>query len=245
MAGSLNKSSWPEARAALERAKGRLGDRGPAELRRLLDQGGRDLELAARLEAIPLELARNVPQPGDLYEEAFSGAGLGGRRDDPEAVAARVRASDIRNALLAALDNWSVVTILPDRRRWALAVARHADQDPTGWRDRARDPAVLLDQAALVEVIRTAPVADQPVPLLLALARRLPYDSPERLPFLRRVQQAHPGDFWANLRLAEVVERESPEEALRYCQAAVALRPGTAAAHSRLGLVLLGAGRVE
>ena len=60
MARSLKKSSWPEARAALERAKGRLGDRGSAELRRLLDQGARDLELADRLEAIRLNLARNV-----------------------------------------------------------------------------------------------------------------------------------------------------------------------------------------
>jgi serine/threonine-protein kinase len=33
----LNQSSWPEARAALERARGRLGDRGSSELRRRLD----------------------------------------------------------------------------------------------------------------------------------------------------------------------------------------------------------------
>ena len=47
----LRQSSWREARAALELAKGRRGDRGSAGLRRL-DQGDRDLELACRLEAI-------------------------------------------------------------------------------------------------------------------------------------------------------------------------------------------------
>ena len=35
----LNQSSWPEARAALERAKVRLGDRGSVALRRRLEQG--------------------------------------------------------------------------------------------------------------------------------------------------------------------------------------------------------------
>src|SRR5262249_2438844 len=47
--------SWPEARAALERAKGRLGDRGSAELRRRLGQGARDLALAARLDDVRLD----------------------------------------------------------------------------------------------------------------------------------------------------------------------------------------------
>jgi eukaryotic-like serine/threonine-protein kinase len=246
MARWLKKSSWPEARAALERARGRLGEHGSAELRRFLDQGNRELELAARLEAIPLELPPYAPAvPLDKYEEAFRRAGLGQVHDDPEAVAARVRASNIANALVAALDFWSAVTLDPDRKRWAMRVARLADPDPTGWRDRARDPAVRADPAALVELIRTAPVAGQSVPLLLALDRQLPYDSMERLPFLRRVHQAHPGDFWANLRLGVVVQQKSPAEAVRYYQAAVALRPRTAVGYSHLGWVLLLAGRRE
>ena len=80
-----------------------------------------------------------------------------------------------------------------------------ADPDPTGWRDRARDPAIRTDEAALVEVIKTAPVADQSVPLFLALDRQLNPDSKERLPFLKRIQQAHPGDFWVNLTLGDVL----------------------------------------
>src|SRR5262249_42347518 len=61
MARWLNKSSWPEARAALERAKGRLGDRGSDELRDRMERGARELELAARLESIRLDLASGVP----------------------------------------------------------------------------------------------------------------------------------------------------------------------------------------
>jgi serine/threonine-protein kinase len=117
----LNLSSWPEARTALERARGRLGERGSAELRRRLDQGGHDLELAARLEKIPVDLAHDLKFTVDEtmrpYEEAFRGAGLGQVTDAPEVVAARVRDSDIRHALVAALDQWSGLTRDADRRR--------------------------------------------------------------------------------------------------------------------------------
>src|SRR5262249_42608097 len=55
MAGRQETLSWPEARAALERARGRLGDRGSPGLRRRLDQGERDLALAAQLDDIRLD----------------------------------------------------------------------------------------------------------------------------------------------------------------------------------------------
>jgi serine/threonine-protein kinase len=115
MVAWLSRSSWPEARAALERARGRLGDHGSAELHRRLDQGARDLDLAARLEAICLDLTPAfqkppVVQPDRPYDEVFRGAGLGQVGDDPEAAATRVRESDIRTALIAALDHWSAVT---------------------------------------------------------------------------------------------------------------------------------------
>jgi eukaryotic-like serine/threonine-protein kinase len=215
-----------------------------------VEQGARDLDLAVRLEAVPLELAQNVMRPTidppDLYAEAFRGAGLGQVGDDPEAVAARVRASNITNALVDALDHWSAITIDPLCWRWVLGVAQRADPDPTGWRARARDPAVRADQAALVEVIKTAPVADQSVPLLLALERQLKSDSKERLPFLKQIQLAHPGDFWANLKLADLLcQGNKPAEAIRYYQAAVAIRPEIALGHHNLGLALLVTGRTE
>jgi serine/threonine-protein kinase len=247
----LNRSFWPEARVALERARGRLGDHGSAELLRRLDQGASDLELATRLEAIQLDLARDAlrPTPGQadrLYEETFRGVGQ--ITDDPGAVAARIRDSDIRTALVAALDHWSAETRDPHRRRWVLTVARlvDTDPDPTGWRARARDPDVRETPAALTEVIRTAPSDDQPTQLLLALAKQSKFDSPERLPLLRRIQQAHPGDFWANLELADVYEkRNQAGEAIRFYQAAVAIRPQVAVGHLRLGHYLCSIGRVE
>jgi serine/threonine-protein kinase len=124
-------------------------------------------------------------------------------------------------------------------------VARRADPDPTGWRDRARDPNLGTDRAALAEVIKAAPVADQSVPLLLALSFQLP--DKERLRYLQRIQQAHPGDFWANLALGEILagRENNKAETIRYYQAAVAIRPKSAFGYSKLGLALYETGRLE
>src|SRR5262249_57554688 len=108
-------------------------------------------------------------------------------------------------------------------RVWVVEVARRADPGPTGWRDRARDPDLRNDQAALAELIKAAPVADESVPLLLALSNQLKPENKERLAFLKRIQQAHPADFWANMTLGKVLEwrEKNPAEAIRYYQAAV------------------------
>ncbi len=252
MARSLDRSSWPEARIALERAKGRLGEQGSAETRRLIARGARDLAFVARLESIRLEFERaiqnsNFPQTDDPpYEAAFRESGIGGVGDDPEGTADRVRASNIRETLVAALDHWSGCTKDPHRKEWVLAVARQADPDSTGWRDRARDPVMRADKAVLVEVIKHAPVTDPPVSLFLSLDMELDVLSKERLPFLKRIQQAHPGDLWVNLALAGVLSREkNNEEAIRYYQAAVSIRPELALVHESLGKVLLRVDRPE
>jgi eukaryotic-like serine/threonine-protein kinase len=248
----LKKSDWPEARAAMERAKGRLGDGGPTELRSRLDQGARDLDLAARLEAIRLKSAFSTGSvlgfalSSKEYEEAFREAGLGSVGDSPEVVTGRIDSSNIRNALVAALDDWSVFGENAQRKKWVLEVVRATDPDPTGWRISARDPNVRDDGVALVRLISTAQVTDQSVSLLLALELSLDASSHEHIPFLKRVQQAYPCDFWINLRLGIVVfERNRPGEAVGYFQAALAVRPNAAIVRNNLGRALDETGRKE
>src|SRR5262249_18802246 len=152
-------------------------------------------------------------------------------------VADRIRGSNIRNALVGALDHWAAHPASRDRGDWALAVARKADPDPD-WRDHARDPAVRQDPTALLQVIRDAPVADRNVSLLLALASSVPNNSPERVPYLTRIQQKHPEDFWVNVTLGGALLSGNPAEAVRYYQAAVSIRPDLALGYKQLGWAL-------
>jgi serine/threonine-protein kinase len=249
----LKESSWPEARAALERAKVRLGDRGSDALRCRLDQGARNLELARQLEKHHLDLdlvsfggIAYAPRAAQGYEKTFREAGLGQVHDDAEAVAERIRASNIRTALVAALDHWSTTSTDQGRRSWLLNVARRADRDATGWRGRARDPDVRKHDGALARLIETAPVTDRNGSLLLAVGLLLRADSPEQERFLKRIQKAHPGDVWVNLKLGNVVfNMGKHKEAAGYFQAALALRPGAAIIHCSLGVALLATGRSE
>ena len=250
MVAAMKTASWTAARAALERAKAWLGTRGSNDVTDRVRQGGRDLDLAARLDAIRLTSygsggpALKLEQADEEYEAAFRGDGFGRIGDPVEGVAARVTASHVRNALLAALDNWSICTQDPNRRRWVADVTARADGDPTGWRARARDPMIWRDEAALLELIATAPVPEQSVGLLLAVERVGSSDIQTRLTFLKRVHDAHPADFWVNLRLAIVLaNHDKPVEAVGYYQVAVALRPGVALLHHNLGMALVSAGR--
>ena len=74
------------------------------------------------------------------YAEVFQQEGLGKVHDPPASVAAAVRASAVRGALVAALDDWATCIADDDEGNWLLEVARQADPDPEGWRDRIMDP---------------------------------------------------------------------------------------------------------
>src|SRR5258708_5724246 len=75
-----------------------------------------------------------------------------------------------------------------------------------GCRRCAGAPEVRKDNGVVEQFIKSAPVADQPVALLLALELNLSTSSSEHLPFLKRLQQAHPSDFWVNFRLGSVLD---------------------------------------
>jgi serine/threonine-protein kinase len=233
-----------EAHELLEQARQHLEPAGPDDLRRQLDQARADLDLAAKLDAARLQAATNDEGRFDfagaelLYAAAFAEAGLGQEGDNVEAVAARVRASAVRGALVAALDDWAVCAAVKDRPAWLLRVARRVDPDPEGWRDRARDPVAWGNAAALAELVRNAPRAGQPLPLLLALGQRLHATGVDSTELLRRLQRQHPADFWANLTLGNALKYQVPGEAIGYYRVALGIRPEAAVSYYNLGEVL-------
>jgi serine/threonine-protein kinase len=242
------QARWAEARLVLDGAESLLGQAGAEDLRARLAQARRDLDLVARLDAIRLRRSKVVKGLFDEagvdrgYEEAFREAGMAEVGGDVGVAAAWVRDQAVRDALVAALDNWAVYAGKPRRRNWLLAVARRADPDP--WRDRVRDPAVWDDQAALARLVRGKEAADQSPQLLAALATRLQGEEEERL--LRRAQERRPEDFWLNFDLGWALqEGKKPGEAVGFYRAALALRPGTYAVYNNLGNALKDKGQVD
>jgi hypothetical protein len=129
-------SQLPEAQAALDRAQVRIANGASSQLRARVDQGLRELQLLPRLDRIRLDrLDRKVQlkdHADEAYETAFVDGGLGRVGDDPAHVAARIRALPIRNALVAALDDWSLCFHFSGQVD--DAVIRRADW-VLGWRD--------------------------------------------------------------------------------------------------------------
>jgi serine/threonine-protein kinase len=215
-----------------------------------LDQEQSDRAFAARLDHIHLGrvgvvAGRYHTRPNKIradraYEAAFRDGGLGEVHDDPEAVAARVRASRLRPALIAALDDWAYCAAADqERQAWLLEVAELADPDSTDLRHRLRDPAVWKDPAALSELSASVLKSKPSVELLVALGEQLHDAGGEAIPFLTAVQHEYPADFWANFSLANAIAGNDPKAALPYYQAALALRPNAPAVCNALGCAFM------
>ena len=66
----------------------------------------------------------------------------------------------------------------------------------------------------------------------------------EPVPFLTRVQDAHPQDFWTNLCLAnDLLDRKKFADAIRFFQAAIALRPDAVIARHNLAVAFAKTGQ--
>jgi tetratricopeptide (TPR) repeat protein/tRNA A-37 threonylcarbamoyl transferase component Bud32 len=247
---------WKEAQAVLDQAADRLGNAGPEDLAEHIRQAQADLKLVARLDAIRQQRATIVEgkfgyRTADRdYAKTFAEAGLGQEGDEAEAVAARMRASAIQAALVAALDDWAATTADAKRRAWLLAVARQADPDP--WRDRFRDPDVWRDRTALQRladgVLKTkgtngAALSPQ---TLAALGLALETVNGDPVPLLTAAQARHPGDFWLSFHLGlALAGAKKPGEAVGYFRAALALRPESTAVQNDLGNALQDQGRLD
>src|SRR5262249_10546492 len=150
------------------------------------------------------------------------------------AVAEALAASNIRDALMDALDHWAKRCEDRPRRARLLALAaevekRTPDSETTRWRLRARSSEGLRDPAALRRLERETRFAAQRVPLLLSVAQAIRDSQRDPIPYMKKTLAAHSGDFWVNLSLGYMfVHMRENQEAIRYLQAAVTLRSNSA-----------------
>jgi tetratricopeptide (TPR) repeat protein len=172
------------------------------------------------------------------YAEAFRtyGIDVGG-----PGAAARLRASGIREALLAGLDNW--MRVKPQAERAALRVLADTAAD-NPWRRSCRAALLAGNYKKLRELAALPEALGQPPGILVWLGDALGDAGrvDEAVELLRRTQQRHPGDFWINFQLGSRllwdVRPPRPAEAAGFFRIAVALRPTSAVSHSCLGAAL-------
>jgi serine/threonine-protein kinase len=245
------QARWAEARAVLEQAESRLGEGGPEDLRRRLEQALRDLDLVARLDAIRLKSATWVKDRFDYataardYAAAFQEAGLGAVGEDPGKVAVRVRGSAVRAELVAVLDDWATLLGPPEPKlRWVLAVARLADPDP--WRDRVRKLRVWNNKRRLGRLVQGSRAGQVPPRFGVAVGQRLHRLGGDAEAPLRAAQRRLPGDFWVNFDLGHALGlKKQWGEAVGYYRAALAVRPDTPSLLNNLGNVLAAQGQLR
>jgi eukaryotic-like serine/threonine-protein kinase len=172
------------------------------------------------------------------FREAFSGFGVD---PDGEGAAAALAGFGRKVELAVHLDRWARARFRQGDERWRALdrLARVLDDDP--WRMRLRDTARAGDAAALRGLAAEVDPAEQHPATLWWLGDSLSKagDAEAAAAFLRRSLLLYPADSFLHHKLAQVLWwglRRAPES-IAHAQAALALRPESAAAWNTVGVV--------
>jgi serine/threonine-protein kinase len=268
-----NAAFFAQAREQAQRALA-LVENGPADtalkdqvhrLQSELDEEEKDRTLVAALDAARLAQSELVAGESRFAEEravpkfreAFRAYGLATGGVEPAAAAQRIRQrpAAVRDAIVAALDEWDILAANPNsritepHRKWLRAVLEAAEPDD-GWtrqvRAARRETDGVKRQAALEALAKSADVTRVPARALTQLARQLRPNQKAEL--LRRAQRHYPADFWVNHNLGMALRELKPPErddAIRFLTAAVALQPDSPGCRVNLGNILKDKGLVN
>ena len=249
----------PGAWLEWNRAATREGMDARTELRDARDQLKRDLDLTDKLDEIRLLRSANsgadLDTPREGYEKAFAQYGLSVMTDSVELLTMRINESLVKSSLFAALHDWAWVchfkfhsdTDEEQRPKWQaqrdrlLLIAKQVNSnrqldllyDPANWDSRGR-----LDQLSM-----QLDTANESPDVVLVLGRMLPKELRETL--WRSAQLKHPDDFWLNIALAQFLESKSPQDALEFHRAALAIRPDAVPVLVNFGVCLFGLQRLD
>jgi serine/threonine-protein kinase len=251
---------WPEVRAVLERAEGRLGGLGLEALWARLRQARLDADLVAAFEEIRLGQSRVIEWgtfdsagTAEKYAEAFRRYNIDVTRLEAAEAAARVRNSTIRDVLIAALDDWMRLKgiQLKSPAEWAQLRAMADEADDSTWRRAIRAAFAVRDAKTLKAMAGQEEALMQPPEVLFVLGEelRLCDQQEEATTLWRRALHRYPGDFWLNFELGNVLCFKLPrprlDEGIGYFRAASAIRPRSTAAHNNLGNALMARGDLD
>ena len=172
------------------------------------------------------------------YRRAFEQAGLVGVNEPLQAAVPRIKASPVRPALVAALDDWTL-SVIVDRPLEHELFPILSQVDPQSERDDIpRQLAAEPDSNDLFDRINRLNIDGCSISSLLVLGERLMLIGRNPRDFLQRVQLQYPADFWTNLALGDVYMPRDPASASIYYRAALASRPRAAVGYLNLGNAL-------
>jgi tetratricopeptide (TPR) repeat protein len=249
MPGLRERFQWAAAADTLERARQEADEFGLEELRAEVDDARREMTLAARVDVILLDrvIAADDPDRGwpaavRAYCEAMREFGLDLEEGDEAEVIGRVKGSPSREQLVAGLNVCAYAGHAGADKLKRVAKAAEPDVwreflggTPTG-RSPAERRAELKARVAKADPARLTPL------LLARIGPMLGAD--DALDLLRAAQLRRPGDFWFNLTLGNTLHKMGrAEEAARFLQVALAVRPDCGVAYHQLGHCLRSAGR--
>jgi serine/threonine-protein kinase len=229
------------------------------QLQEELQEEEKDQKLVAALEEARLAQAQVVAGESRFaveravprFREAFRDYGLPAGQGEAKDAAARIRGrpAAVREALVAALDEWDDLAGDPGHRQWLRAVLEAAESSDA-WGRKVRAARAEKDEArrraALEKLASSTNVAKVPAQALTRLARQLAPAAGVAL--RRRAQAQYPSDFWVNHDLGVALRTVKPprrDEAVRFLTAAVALRHDSPGCLQHLGLALQENGRLD
>jgi tetratricopeptide (TPR) repeat protein/serine/threonine protein kinase len=209
------------------------------------DEG--DRALAVKLEKVRMDRSAwvegkfDIARAAEEYPKAWAEAGFTVLQDAPAVAAERLRVSPIKEQLLAVLDDWAWVADRlgqADLSEHLLHLGRLAAPDPA-WGDRIRQIKVWRDQHELTKLVKEAPAAGLPPPLLGLIGTLLRADNPEKETWHRQAREQYPADFWLNFDLANALQKSKPVEAVGFYLVALIVRPESSAAYNNLANTLI------
>jgi predicted ribosomally synthesized peptide with SipW-like signal peptide len=236
------RALWQEAAHTLTRANGLAAEHGLADLTRRIEQARADLRFAERLnrisedKALIVEGKLNNASAPPAYAKAFAEHGLRVLATDPDQLARRIVASPLREEMIAALDDWAFTERDASKRSrlWRLTAAVKPGEP---WRKRLAAPDVWGDRRRWQRLLAEADVERLSPRVLGGLGARLDALGGDGLAVLEKGCLRHPGDFWLNFELANLLGAKSRwDAAAAYYRAALAARPGSAVTCNNLGV---------
>src|SRR5262245_58011207 len=196
----------PAALTAIQRAEWLLASGGTAEqLRSRVHRWLAELKLARGLaECRLLQVASEATDPG--FAEVFGHYGLRPDEQEVEKPAECIRASPIKDLLIAGLHDWArwdKTVRGSGRHHWKVLLEIAAKADPDPWRDQMREAVRVKDARTLQRMANDGEVRDQHpnTSLLLIYGLYWTGQDPLAIEVLRKVRRQHPDDVFVNTEL--------------------------------------------